>query len=202
MNLGIIPFLFQKISDLFKYEGLKSFSVHDVGCGLAHYKEFLDLFEFDAVYSGNDIIKEFIGFDRKKYPTCEFFLQDISDNIEQINPSIKNKDYFVLSGAFNSKVENLNEDWELFVFKSIKNMFKMSRKGICFNFLTIYSEFYDNKLYYADPKIIMDWCVKNLSRFVCIEHDIPLYEFFVYIYKEDFIKDQFPDYSKYFRDKI
>lgn len=193
---------FQDISELFKYEKDKSFSVHEIGCGLAHYKEFLDSLNFNVAYSGSDIVQEFIDCDREKYPNCEFFLQNISEDFENINPSIKNIDYFILSGTFNPKEDNLLEEWELFIFKSIENMFKMAEKGICFNFLTTYSDYYNNKLYYADPGKIMDWCVRNLSRFVSIKHETPLYEFTVYVYKEKFLKEQFSDYPKYFKDKL
>lgn len=190
---------FRKIFGLFKYENSsETFSIHEVGCGLAHFKEFLDNTRCNYVYSGSDIIPEFIDHNKNKYPECHFSVQNISDDYDQVEDAIKGNDYYCLSGTFHTKEDNAVPDWELFIYKSIENMFKMAKKGICFNFLTSYSEFYDEKLYYADPKEIMDWCVKNLSRFISIEHDIPLYEFFVYVYKEDYIKEKFPDYGKYF----
>lgn len=189
---------FQKILKLFKYEKTSDFSIHEVGCGLAHFKEFLDSLGYSCIYSGSDIIPEFIELCKKKYPQCYLSVQNIADDYDQIDDAIKGNDYYCLSGTFNPKEDNTVHEWELFIFKSIKNMFKLAKNGIGFNFLTSYSEFYDNKLYYADPKEIMDWCVKNLSRFISIEHDIPLYEFFVYVYKEDYIKEKFQDYGKYF----
>ncbi len=190
---------FEKISGLFKYEeNCETFSIHEIGCGLAHLKEFLDKWGYNCIYSGSDIILEFIEHNKKKYPQCHFSIQNIAVDYEQIDDAIKDKDYYCLSGTFHTKEDNSIQDWKSFVFKSIDNMFKMAKKGISFNFLTIYSEFYDKKLYYADPKEIMDYCLKNLSRFISIEHDVPLYEFFVYVYKGEYIKEKFPDYRKYF----
>ena len=190
---------FQKISELFKYENnSETFSIHEVGCGLAHFKEFLDNHGYNCIYSGNDISPEFIDQCKNKYPQCHFSVQNIAVDYDQIDDAIKGKDYYCLSGTFHTKEDNSIPDWESFIFKSIENMFKMAKKGISFNFLITHSEFYDKKLYYADPKEIMGWCVKNLSRFISIEHDIPLYEFFVCVYKEGYIKEKFPDYEKYF----
>lgn len=190
---------FQKISELFKYEkNSETFSIHEVGCGLAHFKEFLDSFGYNCIYSGNDIITELIEHNKNKYPECHFSVQNIAVDYDQIDDAIKGKDYYCLSGTFHTKEDNSVQEWESFIFTSIKNMFKMAKKGVCVNFLTSYSDFYDKKLYYADPKEIMDWCVKNLSRFISIGHDIPLYEFFVCVYKEECIKEKFPDYGKYF----
>jgi SAM-dependent methyltransferase len=192
---------FEKIAELFKYESSPQFSVLDVGCGLGHFKEFLSE-RFGAIsYSGSDIMEEFIEFDKKKFPDCSFFIEDISDDPESIDNSMKGLDYYCVIGTFNLKGKKQVEDWESFVFKSMKNMFMMAKKGICTSFLTAYSDFYDDNLYYADPKTIFNWAVTNCSRFVSISHDIPLYEFFVYIYKEEYIKEHFPEpeFSKYFK---
>lgn len=192
---------FKKIAELFKYENSEIFSIHEIGCGLAHFKEFLEGYPASISYSGSDIIEEFIKLDGEKFPDCSFYINDISQPIESIHPAIKWKDYYCLSGTFNPKEDSSIDEWESFIFKSMKNMFNMARKGMCVNFITSYSEFFDNKIYYADPKIIFNWCIKNCSRFVAISQDSPLYEFFVYVYKEEFIRQVFsePEFTKYFK---
>jgi SAM-dependent methyltransferase len=192
---------FEKIADLFKYEDSGQFSVHDIGCGLGHFREFLNDHYQGISYSGSDIVEEFIAFDIKKFPDCSFFIQNISDDPESISASMKGLDYYCTNGTFYRKDQITVEEWESLVFKSMTNMFAMAKKGVCVNFLTSYSDFFDDNQYYADPKKIFNWAVTNCSRFVTISHDIPLYEFFVYIYKEKFIKEQFPEsgYSKYFK---
>lgn len=189
---------FERIADLFRHEkGM--FSVHEVGCGLGHFKEYLDAAGRACEYSGCDIVPDFIDKGREKFPGCRFFLQNIGDDYRHIDEGIKGKDYYCLNGTFNPKEDATVEEWETFVFKSIENMYRMARKGICFNFLTSYSDFYDDKLYYADPLRIMDWSIRHLSRFVSVSQDTPLYEFFVYVYKKEFVKGEYPGYEKYFR---
>lgn len=190
---------FTKILDLFKFEDYeKAFTIHEVGCGLGHFLEFLRETPFKYTYSGSDIIPEFIENNIKKYPGSSFYVQDISADYNEISKKIEKCDYFCLSGTFHTKEDNDLTEWESFVFKSIENMVLMSNKGICANFLTSYSDFYDEKLYYADPKRILDWAITNISRFVTITQDIPLYEFTVCIYKEEYMRSRFPGYEKYF----
>lgn len=189
---------FNRITELFRYERSDRFSVHEIGCGLGHFKEYLDCTGRGCEYSGSDIIADFIGQDREKYPGCGFFEQSIGDDFELIRPQIKDKDYYCLSGTFYTKEDNPAEAWESFILKSMENMFRMAKKGICVNFLTEQSDFFDDRLYYADPRRIMEFAFRRLSRFVTVTHDLPLFEFFTYIYKEDFIRSQFPGYEKYF----
>ena len=90
-------------------------------------------------------------------------------------------DYTIASGVFNVKFDENLENWEAYVYKTIKNMFKNSRKGISFNCLSKYVDWEQNKLYYADPLVIFDFCKKNLSKKVNLIHDYDLYEFTVQV---------------------
>ena len=191
---------FEKLSELFQFEKIDSpFSVHEIGCGLAHFIEYLKTTDFNYNYSGSDIVSEFIEYNRKEHPKYKFFIQNIYENFDKINENIKNYDYYIISGTFYTKENNSIKAWEDFIYKSTENMFRMAKKGIAFNFLTSYSDFFDEKLYYADPKVILDKIIKNYSRFVNISQIIPLYEFTVVIYKESFLQSIFPSYQKYFK---
>jgi len=192
---------FSQLAQLFQFENSNRFSVHEIGCGLAHFKDFLDSQNIYCQYSGSDIVPDFIKASKKKYPPSFFTLQDISVDFNKIKKRIRGKDYYCLSGTFYTKEDNSIRKWESFVFKSMENMFRMAKKGVAFNFLTSYSTFYDKKLYYANPGKIMNWCNKKLSRFIILSHNIPLYEFTVFLYKKEFIKKNFPQksYGKYFK---
>ncbi len=189
---------FKRICDLFKYERDGRFTVHEIGCGLGHFKEYLDLAGYGPEYSGSDIVPDFIDHNKKKYPGNDFYLQSVCDEFERIDDRVKGKDYYFLNGSFHTKEDNTVEGWEAFVLKGMGNMFRMARKGICVSFLTAYSGFFRDRLYYADPGTILGYVIKNMSRFVTISHDIPLFEFFIFVYKEDFIKAQFPGFDRYF----
>jgi hypothetical protein len=193
---------FKILSELFKFEVSDGFSVHEVGCGLAHMRGYLLERGVGCEYSGSDICHEFIKSNRKKYPECDFWLQDMSLNLCDICSDAKGKDYYVQSGAFNPIGRTNKEDWERFVFSIISNMFQMCSKGIAFNFLTLYSdeECRSGDLYYADPCFVFDWCKRNLSRFVTLIEDSPFYEFTILVFREDFVRSLYPEeFAKYFR---
>lgn len=76
----------------------------------------------------------------------------------------------------------------------------MSRKGIAFNFLTSYNTFNQDDLMYFDPSEVFKYCIKNLSRFVIIDHGYPLYEATATVFKKDFLKSFYIGnaFDKYF----
>jgi len=190
---------FNYLSQLFKYEINSNFSVHEVGCGLGHYYNYLRESLIVCDYSGSDIVPQFINYCQKNIPNSPFYLQSIVDNFENLKKTIGGRDYYILSGTFNTKDNNSINHWEKFVYAGIANMFSLSKKGVAFNFLTSHSDYFDNKLYYANPTKIFSWCTKNLSRFINISHDQPLYEFTVYVYKDKYIKSLYPKFQKYFK---
>lgn len=193
---------FDSLTKLFDLESRDAFfSVHEIGCGLGHFGEYLKIKFPNVSYSGSDIVNQMIEVCKKKFPSQHFVCTSIIDSIKKLKRIIGGYDYYCLSGTFHTKLDNSIEKWEEFVLKSIRNMFDLAKKGIAFNFLTSYSTFYDKSLYYCDPCVIFNWCMKNLSRFIAIRHDIPLYEFTVFVYKESFIKDKYyePEFQKYFK---
>lgn len=183
---------FEMLSTLFQYENKQKFSVHEVGCGLAHYNKYLKNHIHSFEYIGSDIIPEMIENCRKNYPDNTFYLASISSNTNKLKQLFKKTDYYCLSGTFNTIQHNTKKRWEDFIFKSISNMFILAEKGIAFNFLSTHSDYYINDLYYADPNKIFNWCIKNTSRFVSILHNSPLYEFTVVIYKESYMNEVYP----------
>jgi len=42
-------------------------------------------------------------------------------------------------------------------------------------------------LYYADPLILFDWCKNEISKYVALLHNYPLYEFTIYSEKGELI---------------
>jgi len=80
---------FQKISELFRYEKFGHFTVHEVGCGLGHFKSYLDENQWNVRYSGSDIVEDFIDTCRKKFPDCSFYVENIANDLDQINSDIK-----------------------------------------------------------------------------------------------------------------
>ena len=190
---------FRVLAELFRHEAGRGFSIHEAGCGLAHFNEFLQTEGPSCTYSGSDIYEPFIEASRAKFPDSAFVLQDMSVALDRIHPAARGSDYYVVSGTFNPINDCDPDQWEAFVFRVVNNMFALAGKGIAFNLLTTYVDYRDDQLYYADPRRFYDWCKTNLSRFVTVVSDYALYEFSVLVYKPAFVRSlHTQEFERYF----
>ena len=94
-------------------------------------------------------------------------------------------DFVIANGIFNVKLKIKAETWKKYVFKTIDNINKYANQGFSFNILSSYSDDYmrSDKLFYANPLEIFDFCKKNYSRHVSLIHDYGLYEFTILVKK-------------------
>lgn len=170
------------------------FSIHDVGAGIADLHKYLNKNKINHIYSGTEIVPEMVKYINQVYPTIKIFERNIL-NAEDI----EKYDYLVLSGTLNLKTGTAQE-WKKFTFELLKKMFSMSKIAISFNFLTTYKNKTDENLCYFDPKEMLDFCIKNLSRFVSINHFSPLYETTITVFTQEYMKKKYKNstYDKYF----
>ena len=153
----------------------------DFGCGIGYLYSYLKKkIKFNGEYVGYDISNEMINFANKKYKNVRFENKDIL--LDKINERF---DYVIINGTFNNKI-NQNLDW---IKKTLKILFKKTNKAIAFNNITSYVDYFDKKLYYAQPEKIFNFCKSELSPLVSLRHDYQIkdkklpYEFTTYIYK-------------------
>tara|TARA_B100001939_G_C16944355_1_gene619632 strand:- start:1231 stop:1908 length:678 start_codon:yes stop_codon:yes gene_type:complete len=186
---------FNKLSGIFQNEN--NISVHDVGMGLADFGIFLNrnFSEKNIEYSGSDILNDYVDEAKQKFPDSNFFCRDIAETLP------KDKyDFIVLSGVFHQMRSSSIIDWENFSEMILENSFKMCKKGIAFNMVSPFVDFYQAGIYYSKIEKLIHFINSKLSRFFTINHDYALYEFTVYIFKEEYIKQKFqePEFKKYF----
>jgi len=186
---------FKKITNLVKDDD--NFSIHDIGMGVA------DLYQYikkrfphkSFIYSGTEILSEYYEEAKNRFPECNFFLRDIAEKAFE-----DHYDYLVMSGVFHQRRESSIRDWEKFSQRIISNSFEMCNKGIAFNFISPFVDFYQTDVYYANLSKIVNFIIDDLSRFFTICHNYPLFEFTVFVYKEEYIKLEYqqPELQKYF----
>jgi SAM-dependent methyltransferase len=158
-------------------------SLIDLGCGLAHLFEYMIHKGYKGKYLGLDFLPEFIASNigkYKDYQQAKFHVFDIK------NDDLPNSyDFIVLNGVFNNKMD----DNELFMLHSIEKMFKACEKGVAFNAMSTYVEYFDENLYYSNPVEIFDFCKKNLTKKIVLRHDYVVkeygfpFEYTMYLYK-------------------
>lgn len=172
------------------------YTLHDIGCGTCDLHQYLLDKKIAHQYSGIEIVPEMIELSRKKYPNISV------ENFNLItDKNIPMADVTLLSGTLNLNTGGNEAEITEFVCSMIKRMFEISRIGISFNMLTSHRTFTDPDLAYFDPAFILDFCIKNLSRFVHIDHAYPLFEFSVTVFQKDYMKQKFETeaFKKYFK---
>jgi SAM-dependent methyltransferase len=94
-------------------------------------------------------------------------------------------DYSFVSGTFNVRLGANEIAWKEYVFETLVHLAQMSRRGFSFNLLTTYVDWEEEHLFYADPLVFFDFCKRNISPFVSLLHDYPLYEWTITVKMED-----------------
>ena len=165
-----------------RYKILKEIGVSDgdrildVGCGTGNFLSYLDRSFRDIHYTGIDIVPEFVGHCRKKFPPHKFYHTDLLN----FKPSGR-FDYVIASQSFNNRFKNLSN--YAYVRKVLRRAYELADKGVAMDFVTHFVDFKERHLFYYDPTVIFTEA-KKITKRVTLRHDYPLYEFCVYLYKD------------------
>jgi SAM-dependent methyltransferase len=153
-------------------------SVNDLGCGYGAMFAYLD--EIPSIglarYQGYDISDEMLQAARQ-------FVTDPRATFIRSSEITYAGDYSFVSGTFNVKLEASDELWTEYVKDTLIKLSAKSMKGFAFNALSIYVDWKKENLYYADPFMFFDFCKRNISPYVSLLHDYPLYEWTMLVRK-------------------
>jgi len=166
---------------LFRFERLvrlgqlDNFKILDLGCGIGDFYTYLTGRYNKIRYTGIDIVPELIAYAKDIYPNANFLCHDIL----QTDP-IDNFDYAFISGMFNNgEISNCTA----FLKKIVATAFQHCSRGLAFNFISTYVNYSDSEMAYHDPVEIFDFCIKNLSKKVMIDHHYERCDVAVFVYK-------------------
>ena len=136
----------------------------DVGCGTGDLAKHLFKLKI-AKYTGIDIYLPSLLKAINKYPKANFFFTDI------FSGEIKEEfDYVFCSGALTMKIE----DNYLFIEEMIKTMWKLTKKGLVFNFLTSEDNSgHDPDLFCYDPQKVEQICKRIDEKAVLVSEKTP-----------------------------
>jgi len=158
-----------------------NFTVSDIGCGYGKYTEYLKSNFKYYTYKGYDFSQEMIENAKRIYA---------AKNIEFLNinklDKISKADYSIASGIFSVMMQHNEAQWLSYILDTLEIINQKSKKGFSFNLLTKYSdkEYMRDDLYYADPLFFFDYCKRNFSRNISLNHDYDLYEFTILVRKD------------------
>lgn len=155
----------------------QSFTINELGCGYGELFKYAEQYQYPlSQYRGYDISQKMLDAGAA-YVQSDKATWKLSATIDEI------ADYTTTSGIFNVKFDHQQDSWEDYIKQTLKNMFEYSSKAMSFNLLTKYVDFEAPDLFYADPAYFFDYCKKDLSRYVTLLHDYPLYEWTIIVHK-------------------
>lgn len=169
---------FDRLLYAIDHQGLGS--ILDFGCGFGSLWPFLKERGFEGSYTGFDISESMIAKAIELHG-------DQGVNWLTALPEGASFDYVVSSGIFNVKLKHETERWRDYVLKIVNEMNALSREGFVFNALTSYSDerYQRPDLYYMDPVAMFQYCKREYTPFVVLDHGYPLYEFTLAVLKEE-----------------
>ena len=166
-------FRFEKLVQIADLSGC---SILDVGCGLGHLYPFIISKVGPVSYTGVDIVPDSIEFAARKYPAASFVCRDI------IKHGLDAKfDYVLSSGVCNNNIQDV--DHTRFMLDLVTAAFAHCTKGLGFNFISTHVNFRDAEMAYHDPVVVLDYCIRNLSRKVVLSHHYERCDVSVFIYR-------------------
>ena len=154
-------------------------SLLDFGCGFGALAEYLSVRKQSLTYVGYDASTTMIDCARKR-------VQNPRMQFESDWQRVPLCDYTVASGVFNVRGSWTDDDWWKYVQETLRTIHDHTRRGWAANFLTSYSDpdLMRPELFYANPMVLFDWCKRELSRFVALHHDYPLFDFTILVRKD------------------
>jgi SAM-dependent methyltransferase len=159
--------------------GNEGITVNDWGCGYGAMFSYLDKI------LGKDLI-HYYGYDISDgmLAAASHFVKD--RRVEWIKSSeiTHEADYSFASGTFNVRLEANEAIWTAYIKEKLLNLGCRSVRGFGFNLLSTYVDWKQDNLYYGDPFIFFDFCKQNISRYVSLLHDYPLYEWTILVRKK------------------
>jgi SAM-dependent methyltransferase len=159
-----------RFAQLFRtFDTNDSFTVNDLGCGLADLYGFIKDEGLPMQgYRGYELSEKMLALARER-------LGDDGE-IVRADRITESADYSFACGIFNTKFDATNEEWLDYMKSVIRNLDERSERGFAFNSLSIYVDFQEDHHFHADPAELFRFCQEEVSPRVALLHDYPLWE--------------------------
>lgn len=154
--------------------------VIDIGCGYGALLPHMRSRGWQGEYVGLDIAPEMIATARTAHAADKAAAFEVG-----VGPSAPG-DFAVASGIFNVRLHHAGPQWAAHVEQMLGVLDRAGRRGFAFNCLTAYSDpdRMREDLFYADPCVYFDLCMRLYGRQVGLLHDYGLFEFTLIVRKD------------------
>jgi SAM-dependent methyltransferase len=151
-------------------------SVLDIGCGLGSFYEYLKRESRPCVYTGYDLVPEYIDFCRREFSECRFEMRNI------FKEGIEGRfDTIVLSQVLNNRYQE-SDNMEV-MRSALRLAFESSETSVSVDMLSSYVDYRQPELFYYSPEEIFAFA-KSLTHRVLLRHDYRPFEFCIQIFHD------------------
>jgi hypothetical protein len=143
---------------------------------LGDFYRYLSESNVDCIYTGYDIIPEYVVECAKRYPQAAFHLRNIfQDGIDDTYDTV------IMSQVFNNRYHHSDN---LEVLRAALAMaFEHARVSVSVDMMSTYVDFQNPDLYYYAPEDIFT-IARTIARRVVLRHDYRPYEFCVQLFHD------------------
>lgn len=154
-------------------------TVLDFGCGLAHLRDHLAEHVGDVVYTGVDVVPEFIDAASSRLPDDTFQLITSVDDLDG------RWDHVVASGTFNLRYEQDDDANFAYLTSMLTGLFERTDVTLSCDFLTSHVDFRHDGAHHQPIGQLTDFVATHLSRRFRIDHTYLPYEYALTVYADD-----------------
>ena len=177
-DAGKLPVRYAKMLDVIEPDCPRPVPLLDVGCGYGGLLTFAKERNAALDYTGIDVVPEMVESARRSHPDAAFMSGDIL-----ALPEGQTFDYVVCNGILTLKLETSLRDMDRFAQRLIRKMFSLARRGIAFNLMSTYVDYFGPNGYHKSPVEMLAFCAGELSARVRLDHSYAPFEYAVYVYR-------------------
>jgi SAM-dependent methyltransferase len=155
-------------------------TILDVGCGYGSLLDMIQERRLPLKYCGIDMCVPMIEEARSRHESSEWLAGDVLELEGE-----RRFDYVVCNGILTQKLEVSFKAMDRYLQILVTQMFDLCRIGVAFNVMTTHVNFMAPNLYYRNPTELLGWCMSALTPRIRIDHAYPMFEYTVYLYRED-----------------
>lgn len=166
---------FEAMAGIAKLDGK---SVLDVGCGLAHFRTFLEANGIEVDYTGFDLTPAMVEHAKRLHPGVRIEVRNVVE--EHLSETF---DYVFASGLFYLR----RNDPRSYLRSMAARLYGLCREGVAFNALSTRGAGGVDE-FRADPGLTLEMALDIADR-AAIRHDYLPNDFTVYLYRGNFAGD-------------
>lgn len=151
--------------------------VLDIGSGLGDFYTFLKGSDHPCIYTGYDIVPEYIAACRQRFPEAQFELRNIfTSGIDGLYDTI------VMSQVLNNRYRH--SDNLAVIRETLGLAYRHTRVSVTVDMMSTYVDFQDPDLFYYAPDQIFS-IAKTIARRVRLRHDYRPFEFCIQLFHDE-----------------